>query len=278
MTIQTHPFTIGDFQCIAINDGDLKMGPTSIFFSGASPDELDAALNQYNLPKDGLNLACTCLYINTGKHQVLIDCGSGTESSHHQLGKLFAGLEQNNISTESITHVLLSHGHWDHVGGCATNEGELLFPNARFAMVQGEYQYWMNETPQSETDSLHMTQARLKAIKSQLDFIDPSKEIISGIRAIHTPGHTADHISFEISSNNETLICIMDVMDHPIQVEYPNWGAEWDFDRQKSIESRHTILKLAVEKDALVHGFHFPFPGLGKVNQEDKKYMWQPVN
>jgi len=274
MTVQTQPFTVGDFQCIAINDGDLKMGPTSIFFAGASPHELDSALKQYNLASDGLNLACSCLYINTGKEQILIDCGSGADSGHEQLGKLFAALEQADISTENITHVLLSHGHWDHVGGCSDNAGNLRFSNARFAMVQGEYDFWMNETPDSDSDTLHMTQIRLKAINPHLDFIDINEEILSGVRAIETPGHTMHHISFEISSNGETLICIMDLMDHPLQVEYPQWGAEWDIDHQKSIESREAILKLATEKDALIHGFHFPFPGLGRISQKDDKNVW----
>lgn len=277
MTVQTHSFHIGDFHCIAINDGDLFMGPSSIFFGGSSPDELTAALKQYNLSAEGLNLPCTCLYIDTGESHVLIDSGSGHETKHSQLGQLFAGLEQEAISTESITHVILSHGHWDHVGGCADSAGNLLFPNARFVMLEAEWTYWVNAKPEQGGSMLPLVQARLRAIQPRLDFINLKQDIISGIRAIFTPGHTFNHVSFEIQSNNETLICIMDVMDHPLQVEYSNWGAEWDDDHQKSVESRQAILKLATEKQALVHGFHFPYPGLGHVKEADGRRVWQAL-
>lgn len=282
MTVQTHHFTIGNFNCIAINDGMLKLGPTSTFFSGSTPDELDSALNKYNLGTDGINLACTCLFIDTGEHRVLIDCGAGESPRYSEhfsgLGKLFAGLEQEGITTDRITHVLISHGHWDHLGGCADDKGNLLFPNARFAIAEGEYQDWINAVPESEEDTLHITQDRLKAIKPQLDFIDPDGKIVKGIRAINTPGHTSYHISFEITSGDETLICTIDALDHPLQVEHSTWSAEWDVDQQKSIESRQHILQLAAEKNALVHGFHFSFPGLGHITSEDDKWTWQALN
>jgi glyoxylase-like metal-dependent hydrolase (beta-lactamase superfamily II) len=279
ISIQTHPFALGNFNCIAINDGNLMMGPTSIFFGGSTPDELDIALKEYNLTQDGLNLACTILFVDTGENRILIDCGSGLTTEHHELGQLFAGLEQEGIGADSITYVLLSHGHWDHVGGCADSAGNLLFPNARFAMMQAEWQHWLDAIPESENDSsLKLTQDRLNAIKSKLDFIEPNEEVIHGIRAINTPGHTAYHISFEITSNDETLICTMDTMDHPLQIEYSTWSAEWDVDPKKSIESRQDILQLATEKNALVHGFHFPFPGLGYITEEGDKRIWKPIN
>src|SRR5512133_3753043 len=45
---------------------------------------------------------------------VLIDAGSGTETSHENL---LAGLDQTKLQLSDLTHILLTHAHIDHFGG-----------------------------------------------------------------------------------------------------------------------------------------------------------------
>src|SRR5258705_11817807 len=44
----------------------------------------------------------------------LIDCGSGTESSHNNL---WNGCQQAGFQPSDLTHILLTHAHIDHFGG-----------------------------------------------------------------------------------------------------------------------------------------------------------------
>jgi len=46
--------------------------------------------------------------------RVLIDCGSGTDSSHENL---LSGLQQAGLRPPDLTHILLTHAHIDHYGG-----------------------------------------------------------------------------------------------------------------------------------------------------------------
>jgi glyoxylase-like metal-dependent hydrolase (beta-lactamase superfamily II) len=135
MTTKTHRFKLGDFNCIAINDGDLTMGPSRIFFEGSTPDELNAALQKHNLTPQHLVIPCTILLVDTGEHRVLLDCGTGQLAEHPDLGHLAEGLAQENITLDSITHVILTHGHFDHVVGVADDSNQPIFPIALYVMA-----------------------------------------------------------------------------------------------------------------------------------------------
>jgi glyoxylase-like metal-dependent hydrolase (beta-lactamase superfamily II) len=93
--------------------------------------------------------------------------------------------------------------------------------------------------------------------------------------ALATPGHTHHHISVQVTSGNAMMVCTIDTIDHPLQGEHPTWGAEWDVDREKSIASRRRILEMASDNNALVHGFHFPFPGLGYFKRDGDIWTWE---
>lgn len=270
MTTETQRFKVGDFDCIAINDGNLTMGPSKIFFNGSTPDELAAALQKHNLKPQALVIPCTIVLIDTGEHRVLLDCGSGQMAEYPHLGHLLAGLQQENVAVESITHVILTHGHFDHVVGVADNNGKSLFPNVRYVMAEKEWQYWTDEANEGG-----MTRLRLLAIKDQLDLIEADVDVVTGIRALATPGHTYHHISVQVISGDDMLVCTIDTIDHPLQGEHPTWGAEWDVDREKSIASRRRILEMASDNNALVHGFHFPFPGLGRFKRDGDIWTWE---
>lgn len=49
-------------------------------------------------------------------YQVLIDCGSGTETSH---ANILNGLQQAGHQPKDLSHILLTHAHIDHYGGLA---------------------------------------------------------------------------------------------------------------------------------------------------------------
>lgn len=275
--VEIHKFKLGNFNCTVINDGNLRMGPTSIFFDGATKSELEPVLAEHNLSPDALNIPCSCLLVDTGTERILVDCGSGGESNglDGELGYLFVGLKALDISTDDISHVILTHGHFDHIAACADNDGVPIFANATYVMARDEWDYWVTETHQQGNDSLHR---KLMGIKDQLQLLQPDAEMLKGVQLLHTPGHTYYHICVEFESDGEVLLCTIDTMDHPLQGQHPTWGANWDLDTEKSIQSRYSMLERAVDKNALVHGFHFPFPGLGHFIADGNVWGWQAVD
>ncbi len=271
-----HQFTLGQLKCTVINDGNITIRPTSIFFEGASEAELAAVLSEYHIPADGMTIPCSIMLVEKGDYRILVDCGSDGEVRGYDadLGHFFAGLDAINVSTDDITHVILSHGHFDHFAGCADDAGKPRFANATYFMDKAEYTYWLEDYNQAD-EADQLMYRKLSGIKAKLRLTEGDSEILDGVRLIATPGHTLHHISVEFESDGEILLCPVDVMDHHLQGKHPAWGANWDLDRTASTQSRRKILERAFDKNALVHGFHFPFPGLGRFSFDGDVWQWK---
>ncbi len=276
-------FKLGNFDCVSISDGmqpiDAALLPT--FFNGAAPAELATALQKHGISPAAYELQCNCLLIDTGSARVLVDSGGGPFFDPH-LGRLAPGLAAAGYQPADISHILLTHGHRDHVCGSVAENGAIIFPNARHIMVREEWQYWAQTADvmvlgPAFAEDIQFTRDCLLAIQGQLELIQAGDEILPGIRSIPTPGHTRNHISVGVNSGDSQLICVADTMDLPIHIEQTSWHPAWDELPAVGIRSRRRLLQLAAETNALLHGFHFPFPGLGYARAADAGWRFEPV-
>ena len=283
MGVDIFKFALGDFTCVSISDGqqpiDAETLPT--FFAGAPPAELAAALRKHNMAPDYFDLQCSPLLIDTGDARVLIDSGGGSVF-HSHLGKVVAGLAAAGYHPGDIDIIVLTHGHLDHVCGGVDRDGNMVFPNARQIMARGEWEYWTEETDATAMgdrfiEDVRFTQECLRAMRAQIQLIEPGDEVIAGIRTIPTPGHTRDHISVAVSSGECRLICAADTMDLPIHIERTNWHPDWDELPEMGMRSRRMLLARAVDEGALLHAFHFPFPGVGRVRADGVGWRFEPL-
>ncbi len=278
-----YSFRVGDFKCVSISDGlqpiDAAMLPT--FFAGASPEELAIALRQHGMTPDGFELQCSPLLIDTGDERVLIDSGGGSVF-HSHLGKVIPGLAAVGYQPRDIDIIVLTHGHLDHVCGGVDANGEMIFPRARQLMARGEWAYWTEETDASAmgeqfVDDVRFTQDCLRAMRAQVELIEPGDEVAPGIQTIATPGHTRDHISLAVASGESRLICAADTMDLPIHIERTDWHPDWDEQPETGMRSRRMLLRRALDENALIHAFHFPFPGVGYVRADGDGWRFEPL-
>jgi glyoxylase-like metal-dependent hydrolase (beta-lactamase superfamily II) len=290
MNSQIHRFKVGNFHCVAVSDGTHTYAPPTFpppaifLFANAPKERLEPVLREHNLrPEQWLEWTSPyiCLVVNTGKHRVLVD--TGADGLGPNTGKLLQSLRAAGIARENIDTVILTHGHPDHIGGNTDSEGKLTFPDARYVMWKDEWDFWNSGQAEAKLDE-HVRERQLKfarknlpPIQGQLELVDHETEIVTGIQAVAAPGHTPGQMALAISSRGKQLLCVSDVVLHPIHLEQPEWCAGTDFSPQQVVATRRRLLKRAADEKALVLAFHFPFPGLGRVVQRREAWQWQPI-
>ena len=118
----------------------------------------------------------------------------------------------------------------------------------------------------------------LEPIHDQLTLLDREGEVVPGIGVLPAPGHTPGHVVVSVSSNDERLLYLGDVVMHVLHLEHPDWTPIYDIAPGQAQESRRALLDLATEERALVVGHHLaPLPSLGHVVKRAAGWQWQPI-
>lgn len=282
METETHCFHIGDFECIAINDGThAYQNPVDSIFTYAPRKQLSKALIASGIIHDKWTeylSPYTCLLVKTEFNTVLIDTGAGT-SFDPGLGKLPGLIQNYGVSLQEIDTVLITHAHPDHIGGNTFSNGQIAFQQARYLISKAEWEYWSAEKTLSAGGFfIETVRKQLLAIYDRLTLVEPGLDVVPGIRIIAAPGHTPGHIGVELHSEAQKLILVGDAFLHPLQIEHPGWYSKYDIQPDLMIETRLELLKKAADERVMVLAFHFPFPGLGFIRRERDVYHWEPIS
>jgi glyoxylase-like metal-dependent hydrolase (beta-lactamase superfamily II) len=283
-------FSVGRFACTAISDGNLNYSVES-FFANAPLDLVQTALHQRGFPTTQITSPYTCLFINTGQHQVLIDTGAGNigasasqifpnlDHSTSRTGTLLLNMRASGIHPDNVDVVIITHAHPDHLGGTLNEEGDLIFANAHYFISRAEWEYWTSDTAaRSAIPMAQIIRRNLEALRDRVTFIEEGREIVSGLHTIATPGHTAGHLAVSVASDGAYLLHVSDAALHPLHLEYPAWVPVFDIAPHQAIKSKQHIFDHAAEHHALVFAHHFPpFPNLGYVTKQTDGWRWEPL-
>ncbi|MBX2883966.1 MAG: MBL fold metallo-hydrolase, partial [Granulosicoccus sp.] len=141
------------------------------------------------------------------------------------------------------------------------------------------FDYWLsddtlNQTPESSLAMVAGARNRLPLIREQLKFFNWGDEVLPGIEAVDTHGHTPGHTSFAVHSGNESLLVLGDALTHPVfSFQRPQWHRATDIDPETAAQQRGKLLDRLVADSTLILGFHLPDAGFGRVEKAADQYQ-----
>ena len=281
-SVQTR--TIGKLRVHAIQAGGQRLDGGAMF--GVVPK----TLWERRIPPDERNriqLGMRCLLIEHEIGLVLIDTGAGNKEGEkfydiygiENAGspgptQLEDGIRQAGFSPDDIAIVINSHLHFDHAGGNTTRDSSGAvrpsFPSARYVIQRGEYE-WATHTNERTAASYFPHNFVPLVDAGMVTFIDGECEIVSGIRAIPTPGHTPHHQGLLIASEGERGFYLGDLIPTAAHLPLP-WIMGYDVEPLVTLETKRRILRRAVDEDWLVVFEHDATTAWGKVTHDGKAY------
>ena len=260
-------FKLGKLQLIALRDGQIVLhNDGKTFGVDAGPAAVGELLKANGLADDRITLGIDALLVRTGHRVILLDSGIGPKVH----ANLLASLKTAGVSPDSVTDVVITHTHGDHVGGLVDADGGLAFPKATIRMAAAEWA-WMKG--QSKAPDL------VKAIEPRVKTFKPGRPIAPGVTPIALDGHTPGHVGYEIVSGNQRLLDIGDLAHSSVvSLRKPEWTMGFDSDAALAKATRKATLARLAKDQELVFAPHFPFPGVGHIAVDGEGYTWQPAN
>ncbi len=268
-----------DGELVVLSDGNLVLPTRFVLPETVSEAEKEEFLKSHKIQSDTFEPDCNLALYRQGDRVVLFDTGAG---SHFMpsAGKLFDDLESMAIDASEITDVVFTHAHPDHLWGLVDDFDELAFPDATFYMNALEWDYWrddntLNQLPDVRKSFAVGAKNRLAYLEDQIQLFNYGDEVLPGIEAVDTHGHTPGHTSFAIHSGNDAVLVLGDALTHPIiSFERANWPSGSDQDQEAGRQTRLALLDRMSHDKMRVLGFHLPHPGLGYVDANGSQYRY----
>lgn len=273
---------LGEFEVTALSDGTFS-AELGKLLTNITPKQLDTAL-AHSFLKDPMEMSVNGFLVNTGAKLVLIDTGSGTLFGP-TLGKLLANLKASGYRPEQVDEIYITHMHDDHIGGLLA-DGKLAFPNAIVRAGQQDADFWlskanMDAAPAEHKDSFQSAMNMLNPYISAGKFkaIGGDTELVPGIRAMATPGHTPGHTIYIVESKGQKLVLWGDLM-HAAAAQFPDPSVtiQFDTDSVKAAAQRKKVFADVAAHGYWVAGAHLSFPGVGHLRAAGSGYDFVPVN
>ena len=241
--------------------------------------------------KNRIPMGMRCLLIEHDDGLVLIDSGAGNKETpkfheiyaiENQAGgsesmgrtALEAGILRAGFTPADVKLVINTHLHFDHAGGNtwrnAGGEVHASFPNARYVVQQGEYEYALRANERTSASYFPHNWDSISAA-GHFDFVVGPQEVRPGIEVRLTPGHTPHHQSVVLRSGGETLCFLGDVVPTTHHLPLP-WIMGYDVEPLVTLESKRALLAEAMANDWLLVFEHDAHVGFGRVTNDGKAY------
>jgi glyoxylase-like metal-dependent hydrolase (beta-lactamase superfamily II) len=276
---------IGEIDVLVVSDGVLPL-PTTMLAHNAAPADRAAWLDGMFLPPDAFDWALNAVIVRSADKTILIDAGLGSDPELHlpRAGQLIKRLEAAGIDLASVTDLVLTHMHMDHVGGLLVDGvKERLRKDLRIHVAAAELKFWEapdfthTNMPQGFPDALRAAAKRFaKEYSSQIRPFDDEHEVAPGVIVRRTGGHTPGHSVVRVASGGDALTFAGDAV-FAVGFDQPEWHNGFEHDPEEAARVRIRLLRELAKTGELLVATHMPFPSVGHVAVAGDAFRWVPV-
>ncbi|WP_313369653.1 MBL fold metallo-hydrolase [Achromobacter animicus] len=275
---------IGDIDALVVSDGVLPL-PTSTMATNADPADLANWLDHMFMPPDAFDWPLNVMVARSGDQTILIDAGLGGQfSGFPRAGQFPQRLQSAGIPLESVTDVIITHMHMDHVGGLLVpGVKERLRKDVRIHVNATEVAFWTSPDfsqtvmPKPVPAVLRSTATSFyETYRDQIRVFEDRHEVAAGVIVRHTGGHTPGHCVVDLVSGGERLTFAGDAV-FPVAFDHPEWHNGFEHDPEEAARVRFALFNELAENKGLLVAAHLPFPSVGRVAVEGNAFRWVPV-
>lgn len=274
---------LGDFDLTPLSDGGFRLDGGAMF--GVVPKPLWERRAPAD-EKNRISLGMRPLLVRTATERILIDAGCGDKMSAKEAGiygfdrarNLEHSLAAAGLSAPDIDVVIASHLHFDHAGGfTAVIDGQVRprFPNARYKIRRGEY---VDAThPHERNRASYFAENYVPLVEAGVvDFIEGDGEVLPGISAWRTGGHTMHHQLIKIESGGRTAVFTGDLMPTSAHIDEP-WIMAYDLYPMDTLAFKRAFVREAIAGEYVIFFEHDPAMAAGIIREEAGKRRVESV-
>ncbi len=263
----------GNFDLFQLNNGLFQL--TDTFVEEFAGDGLVTATVSSQAPLR-LLIGLNVVVIRIAQQVVLCDTGIGAKYRHQPCNyptptgsavPIHEQLKKLQIQPAEITHILLTHLHYDHAGGltCFDQSGNLIltYPQAQVFVQAAEWEA-AQQTIGKDSRGYHADDRSLLTDSPNLNLLNDNETILPGISVMRTNGHTRGHQIIQIDAGTgQTAVVLGDLIPTPSFFAH-DLNFKYDYDAQQSQIRRKEIIEQALQEDWLLFFYHAPHVTAGR--------------
>ena len=271
---------IGKYELHSIESGTLMLD------GGAMYGVVPKPLWERNSPADEKNrikLTTRHLLLLSDEKKILIDTGAGKNwnekfekiySVNNNVHDMFPALEKLGVNKEEITDVILTHLHFDHIGGAVLFENDKIipaFPNAQYHVQKKQFEWGLNP---SERDKASYFKDRFVPLAEEgiLSLIDGENNFDDDIELLSMEGHTFAQQLVKISDSSNTLLYCADLIPLSSHIN-PPFIMGYDLQPLVTLEEKKKLLPKAVEENWTLFFEHDPDIAAATITATEKGFV-----
>ena len=271
-------FKIGKYRVNEVKTGTFALDGGAMF--GIIPKPLWEKTSPSD-DKNRIQLGSRCLLLQSENKKILVETGigSGWDEKFNKIYKidqtendLFKSLKELNVEPSEITDVLITHFHFDHVGGAVVFEKEKpvpAFPNATYHIQKRHFEYAKNSSAKDK-GSFILDRFIPLAEAGVLNLLTQN-QIDDEIELLTVNGHTIAQQLIKLSDGNETYLFSGDLIPFYSQIPIV-YLMSFDIQPLITVEEKQKYLQQAVEEEWKLILGHDPNIAMATVQKTDKGF------